>query len=275
MKRWWVWMVMLAAVLGACGGSETSTGSGGGGDATSTATTGGGDSTSTATGEGGTGGAECTDPHDANCVNYEPDPAPEYTVDAPAPLTVEGLVTWGAKGGQCSPISPLANEDGSWTRIVMKTPPKEYTSFRWIAARGNGFAIPTSWRFGLANVAPSLDPMQAKCGPGASDIVPIEAAILEAEDEVGNPLEFVILEHSITGGQVADGSHWVVCLQNYVDADDETTGAQPSAVIACGMPDAGNVDRDQWQDPDSLGGAIHAMCDYGPNYCAGWMATLL
>lgn len=36
MKRWWVWMVMLAAVLGACGGvdSESTTGSGGGGGST-------------------------------------------------------------------------------------------------------------------------------------------------------------------------------------------------------------------------------------------------
>lgn len=269
MKRWWMWMVMLAAVLGACGdGETTSTGSGGGGDSTSTATAGGG--------EGGTGGAECTDPNDANCVPYKPDPDPKYTVEAPAPLTKKGLADFFVEGGQCSPFSRLSNEDGSWTRIVMKAPPDSVTTVRWIASRGNGLAIPPTWSLGIANLAPSLDPMQANCGPGASDVVPFEVESFIVVDEAGNPAEFAFLEADIgeTVG-VEDGSHWILCLRNYTDADAETVGPQPSAIVACGMPKAGNPVRDQWQDPDSLGSAIHAMCDYGPNYCAGWMATLL
>ncbi len=261
-------LILVGVVCALCGigcsdGPNTSTGVGGNGGTTVTTTSDGG---------GGTGGTGGCDPHDPSCIHYTP---PDYSVAAPGELSADGLLDLGEAGIGCAPISRLSTEDGSWTRVVMTAPAGSYIAVRWIAMRGTGFAIPSTWQMSVGNLAPELDPDGVICGPGAADEFPYEVESVVVDDDAGNPAEFVVLESEVTSVNVVDGSRWVVCLRNYTDADSETEGPQPTAIIMCGQPDAGDKERDFWQDSTADGGAIHTMCSYGPNLCGGWMVTML
>lgn len=277
MKKSAMMMFMTAAVLG-CGGAETTTGTGGAGGETTAANGGGG--------QGGEGG--CTDPHDASCIHYDPvggagggtggtggaggEEPLVYTVDPPWEVSVDGVLDAFGEGLACAPFSRLSNEDGSWTRVVMTTPGKVITKLRWIAARGTGFGVPATWTISVSNLAPGLDPAFADCGPGASAKTFEEIDSFDLVGPGGDGVEFVVLEATFDNVTLSsDGSHDIVCLKNYVDTGDGT----PTAIVGCGAPAAGSDDRDQWQDNEALGGGIHGMCSYGPNYCVAWMVTTL
>lgn len=274
-------MIAAALVLGACDGGET-IGTGGNGDSSTTTSVGGG-------GQGGNGGGggcigPSGDPHDFTC----PQPAggggtggnggaggeapPVYTVDPPWEVSVDGIIDALNEGNACAPFSRISNEDGSWTRVVATTPGKVIHKLRFVAARGAGYGIPDSWNISVSNLAVSLDPAFADCGVGATaqEVEEIGSVLMSGPgDEI---LEFVVLE--VTYGNVSsssDGSHDIICIQNYTDIGDGTT----TAIVGCGAPDAGSDARDQWQDNEALGGGIHGMCSYGSNYCVAWMVTTL
>lgn len=242
-------MVIAAAVLVACGGVPTeTTGAGGSGGSDPTSSAGGGGSETT-TGAG----------------------AGPFAVELlPVALDPDEIVS-GINSGECGPVTPADNEDGSWVRVAMHPLGGAYSHVRVaVIETGDGaWSVPDggTWVMQASVISSQVGAENIACGGGAA-----QASFYEVVDQglymdaAGNPATIEILDFDMGMTFTKTTDTVLLCVRNF--ASDTSR----NALVICGVPDAGIDGRDQWQDSDAAGGAIHEMCDYGPSLCGMWMA---
>lgn len=192
------------------------------------------------------------------------------TVEPYLPVTANALAN-GFANGDCKVIQPGASENGSFTRVVMRTLESSYSRVRWAGMRSPSLYAPNPWVVGWAHVSALLSPEEVDCHIFDTSYDLAEVDSTSINDAEGNLVEIVVFELSATPFTTQAGGYEVLCLRNSVDADG---AGHASNVILCGSPKGCDDARDQWVDSTDDGGAVHPMSAYGPEFCGSWEAEV-